>query len=139
MTPATKKKLLARINAGMDGDSACAELGIPVSELTSASKRFTAQIDEATRAGSARLRGRLFKSALSENDTKFLQDLLDRRAFAGANQTITKIERVIIQGGYRCNWCGKPPSASPKPAKKAKAALRPNRPRTTPDRSNARD
>ena len=58
MTPTLKKKLLARINAGMDDDSAAAELGIPASEITNASKRFAAQIDEAVRAGSARLRGR---------------------------------------------------------------------------------
>ena len=104
MTPTLKKKLLARINAGMDGDSACAELGIPVSELASASKRFSDQIAVAERAGSARLRGRLFKNALSENDTKFLQDLLDRRANASANEPITRIERVIIDMSH-CPKC----------------------------------
>ena len=117
MTPTLKKKLLARINAGMDGDSACAELRIPVSELANASKRFSDQIAVAERAGSARLRGRLFKNALSENDTKFLQDLLDKRANAGADQTITRIERVIIDGGNRCRHCGKPPATDPKPRK----------------------
>ncbi len=104
MTPTLKKKLLARINAGMDSDSACAELGIPVSDLHNASKRFADQIAEAERAGGARLRGRLFKNALSENDTKFLQDLLDRRAQAVANEPITKIERVIINPP--CWKCG---------------------------------
>jgi hypothetical protein len=114
MTPTLKKKLLARINAGMDGDSACADLGIPVIELTNASKRFAAQIDEATRAGSARLRGRLFKNALAGDDTKYLQDLLDKRANASADQTVTKIQRIIIgpekDGEYaRCHHCGKAP------------------------------
>ena len=118
MTPAEKRKLIAQIEAGMDSDSACAVLGIPASEITNASKRFAAQISEAERAGSARLRGRLFKNALSANDTKFLQDLLDRRAQAGANQAITRIERVVIDGGYRCAHCGKPPGAAPKPPKK---------------------
>ncbi len=118
MTLALKKKLLARINAGMDGDSACAELGIPASEITNASKLFAARLDEAVRAGSARLRGRLFKNALRDDDTKYLQDLLDRRAQAGANQAITRIERVVIDGGYRCAHCGKPPGAAPKPPKK---------------------
>ncbi len=117
MTPTLKKKLLARINAGMDSDSACAVLGIPASEITNASKRFAAQIDSAVRAGSARLRGRLFKNALRDDDTKYLQDLLDRRAQAGANQAITRIERVVIDGGYRCAHCGKPPGAAPKPRK----------------------
>ncbi len=118
MTPTLKKKLLARINAGMDADSACAELRISASEITNASKRLSAQIDEAIRAGSARLRGRLFKNALRDDDTKYLQDLLDRRAQAGANQAITRIERVVIDGGYRCAHCGKPPGAAPKPPKR---------------------
>ena len=95
MTPTQKKKLIAQIEAGMDSDSACAVLGISASEITNASKRFAAQIDEAVRSGSARLRGRLFKNALRDDDTKYLQDLLDRRAQAGA-ETITRIERHII-------------------------------------------
>ena len=113
MTPTLKKKLLARINAGMDGDSACAELSIPVSELTNASKRFAAQLGEATRAGSARLRGRLFKNALSEGDTKFLQDLLDRRANASANEPITEIVRTIISAVCeKCHHKPKLPGAA---------------------------
>lgn len=118
MTPTQKKKLLTQIEAGMDSDSACAVLGIPASEITNASKRFAAQIDSAVRAGSARLRGRLFKNALRDDDTKYLQDLLDRRAQAGANQAITRIERVVIDGGYRCAHCGKPPGAAPTPPKR---------------------
>ena len=106
MTPTLKKKLLARINAGLDPDSACAELGIPVSDITNASKRFSEQLDEASRAGSARLRGRLFKNALRDDDTKYLQDLLDRRAHATANEPITKIERVIIDVPHPCTKCG---------------------------------
>ena len=117
MTPTTKKKLLARINAGMDGDSACAELGIPVSELNNGSKRFTVQIAEAVSAGSARISGRLFKNALRDDDTKYLQDLLDRRAHAGADQII-RVERVILAGGGRCVWCGKPPGNEPKAPKR---------------------
>ena len=96
MTPTLKKKLLARINAGLDTDSAAAELGIPVSDLTNATKRFSDQIAEAVRAGSARLRGRLFKNALRDDDAKFLQDLLDKRAQASANAPITEIRRIII-------------------------------------------
>jgi len=103
MTPATKRKLLARIGAGMDGDSACAELGIPVSEIANASPRFAALIDEAVRAGSARLRGRLFKNALRDDDTKYLQDLLDKRAQVGA-ETITEIRRIVFFSN--CEVCG---------------------------------
>jgi hypothetical protein len=118
MTPTLKKKLLERINAGMDADSACAELNIPVVELAKASPKFSEQITIAQRAGSARLRGRLFKNALAGDDTKYLQDILDKRASAGANQTITRIERVIIQGGHRCVHCGKPPATEPKAPKR---------------------
>ena len=96
MTPSKKAKLLARIGAGMDTDSAAAELGIPVSDITNCTKAFTSKIDEAARAGSARLRGRLFKNALRDGDQKYLQDILDRRAQAGANQPISRIERHII-------------------------------------------
>ncbi len=116
MTPTQKKKLLTQIEAGMDSDSACAVLGISASEITNASKRFAAQIDEAVRSGSARLRGRLFKNALRDDDTKYLQDLLDRRANAGANQAITRIERVVIDMTH-CPRCKhqlvKMPGAAP--------------------------
>jgi len=104
MTPTLKRKLLARINAGMDTDSAAAELGIPVSEITNCTKAFTAKLDEAVRAGSARLRGRLFKNALRDDDAKFLQEILDRRSHAAANQPVTAIHRLVIDSP--CQVCG---------------------------------
>jgi hypothetical protein len=107
MTPTLKKKLLERINAGMDSDSAAAELQIPVSELHKASKRFAAQIDEATRAGSARLRGRLFKNALSENDSRYLESMLEKRMEAAAAEPITAIVRTVISAV--CEKCGHKP------------------------------
>lgn len=117
MTPTLKRKLLDRINAGMDTDSACAELGIPITEIAAASKRLKELIGTAETAGSARLRGRLFKNALAGDDTRYLQDLLDRRAQVGA-KTITVIERRILSppGGH-CVHCGKA-QGTPNPSKR---------------------
>ena len=100
----------------MDSDSAAAELGIPLADLTNGTKRFTDQIDEAVRAGSARLRGRLYTNALRDDDTKYLQDILDRRAQAGAEAPITEIRRIILSppGGH-CVHCGKAQGSARKP------------------------
>jgi hypothetical protein len=104
LTPTQKRKLLERISAGMDPDSSAAELGIPVSELTRASKRLAAQIGDAVREGSARLRGRLYRNALQLDDVKYLQDILNKRAEAAAAEPITTIERKIISSP--CQKCG---------------------------------
>ena len=117
MTRDQRKALKELVSAGLDVEAAAAQLNLSMSEVRKSGKQFAKQLAEAYATGSARLRGRLLKAALSENDAKAISALLEQRAISAAADTgINRIERVILPGGGRCLNCGKPPGQKPAPS-----------------------
>ena len=119
MTRDQRKALLKLVGRGLDIESGAAQLNLPMAEVRKSGKVYAKQLKEAFSVGSALLRARVIETAVVADDTKTISAELERRELtAAAGTAITKIERVIIDGGYRCAHCGKPPGAAPKPPKK---------------------
>ena len=78
MTPSQRKALLAHVSSGLDVEAGAAQLGLSMSAVRKAGAKLAQQLDEAYATGSARLRGRLLKAALTENDLKVIQSLLEQ-------------------------------------------------------------
>jgi hypothetical protein len=74
----TKTKLLGLVKAGHDLESACAALNLSPGTIRK-DKKLAGEIAEAFLVGTARLRARLFQSALDNNDTKILGQMLEQR------------------------------------------------------------
>ena len=105
MTPSQRKALLAHVASGLDVEAGAAQLGLSMSAVRKAGAKLARQLDEAYATGSARLRGRLLKAALTENDLKVIQSLLEQRAISAAEgEGVRKIERIIINPP--CWKCG---------------------------------
>ena len=97
MTPSQRKALLAYVSSGLDVEAAGAQLGLSMSAVRKVGAKLARQLDEAYATGSARLRGRLLKAALTENDLKVIQSLLEQRAIsASEGEGVLKIERILV-------------------------------------------
>jgi len=104
MTLDQRKQLVQAVSSGLDIAAACAQLGISLKEVKKSGKLLSKQLDEAYLTGTARLRGRLLKSALTDDNSKVIQDILEQRDLIVAAQPVEKIIRVIINPP--CPQCG---------------------------------
>jgi hypothetical protein len=77
----TKAKLLAKVRAGHDVESACAELSLKPEQVRRDAVLME-EIGEAFKTGTARLRARLLDGALKTNDLRVLSSLLEERQAA---------------------------------------------------------
>ena len=84
MTPSQRKQLLEYVSSGLDVEAGAAQLGLSMSAVRKVGAKLARQLDEAYATGSARLRGRLLKAALTDNDLKVIQSLLEQRAISSA-------------------------------------------------------
>ncbi len=104
MTPSQRKQLLQFVSSGLDVEAGAAQIGLPMSAVRKAGAKLALQLEEAYATGSARLRGRLLKAALTENDLKVIQNLLEQRAISAADKPLESITRIIINPP--CPKCG---------------------------------
>jgi hypothetical protein len=74
----TRAKLLGLVKAGHDIDSGCAALNLSPKSIR-ADEKLMAEVAEAFRIGTAKLRARLSQSALDNNDTEILGQMLEAR------------------------------------------------------------
>ena len=119
MTPSQRKQLLEHVASGLDVEAGAAQLGLSMSAVRKAGATLAKQLDEAYATGSARLRGRLLKAALTENDLKVIQSLLEQRALSSADKPLEIIERIIINPPcWKCGAVQTLPSAGKPPARK---------------------
>ena len=107
MTPSQRKQLLEYVSSGLDVEAGAAQIGLSMREVRKAGMKYAQALDEAYATGSARLRGRLLKAALTENDLKVIQNLLDQRAITESGKPLEKISRVVINP--KCPECGYTP------------------------------
>ncbi len=110
MNQEQRTEMLKLVRGGYDPEGAAVELGLPMSAVTKAGKKFRKQLDEAYRIATGRIRAKLLKSALADSDTTMLVKLLAARESREAEadpQPITLIKRIIIEP--LCPHCGKPP------------------------------
>jgi hypothetical protein len=74
----TRDKLLGLIGDGFDLESGAAQLGVSPQTIRK-DDRLMAEVGEAFKVGTAKLRARVFQSALDNNDLKILGQMLERR------------------------------------------------------------
>ena len=119
MTRDQRKALLKLVGRGLDIESGAAQLNLPMAAIRASGKVYGKQLEAAFASGSALLRARVIEQAVVSDDVKTISAVLEQRELTqAAGQGITRIERVVIEGGYRCSHCGKPPGLSPKRPKK---------------------
>ena len=106
MTPSQRKQLLESVSSGLDVEAAAAQIDLSMSDVRKAGPKLAKRLEEAYVTGSARLRGRLLKAALTENDLKVIQQLLEQRALVAAAQPLQRIVREIIDVPHPCVKCG---------------------------------
>ena len=108
MTPSQRKQLLEYVSSGLDVEAGAAQLGLSMSAVRKVGAKLARQLDEAYATGSARLRGRLLKAALTDNDLKVIQSLLEQRAISSAEgKGVRQIERHVIDQMH-CPNCQHP-------------------------------
>jgi hypothetical protein len=78
LVPDARAKLLGKIRAGHDLESACAVLNLQPQELCKDVK-LMAEVNAAFKTGTSKLRARLLDGALKNNDLRVLSTLLEER------------------------------------------------------------
>jgi hypothetical protein len=111
LSRAWREELLTKLRNGHDLEVAAAALGIDEKQIDAAGVKLAAEIGEAYKIGTARLRARIMESALSGDNAAVLMKLLEQReaaqAAGEAGAQITEIRHVIIEPV--CPHCGKRP------------------------------
>jgi hypothetical protein len=92
---ATKAKLLGLVRAGHDIESACASLNLSPSVVRK-DEKLMIEVGEAFKIGTAKLRARLFQSALDNNDTRILGQMLERREAEQAAMAASETKRMDL-------------------------------------------
>jgi len=119
MTRDQRKQLLEYVSSGLDVEAAAVQIGLSMREVRKAGVKYAQQLDEAYGTGSARLRGRLLKAALTTDDLKVIQNLLEQRAITEADKPLERIERIIINPPcWKCHAVQPLPSAGLPTARK---------------------
>ncbi len=100
LSKALREELLAKLCVGHDLQAAMANLSLTQRQIDSAGAKLAAEIGEAYKIGTARLRARIMESALSGDNAAVLMKLLEQReaaqAAGEAGAQITEIRHVII-------------------------------------------
>ncbi|MDH3673792.1 MAG: hypothetical protein OES46_21970 [Gammaproteobacteria bacterium] len=111
LSKSQRGELLKLLCNGHDVESACSVLKIGQKEIAAGGAKLVAEIGEAYKIGTARLRARIMESALSGDNAAVLMKLLEQReaaeATGEAGAQITEIRHVIIEP--LCPHCGKRP------------------------------
>ncbi len=100
LSKALREELLAKLCVGHDLQAAMANLSLTQRQIDSGGAKLAAEIGEAYKIGTARLRARIMESALSGDNAAVLMKLLEQReaaqAAGEAGAQITEIRHVII-------------------------------------------
>ncbi len=100
LSKALREELLAKLCVGHDLQAAMASLSLTQRQIDSGGAKLAAEISEAYKIGTARLRARIMESALSGDNAAVLMKLLEQReaaqAAGEAGAQITEIRHVII-------------------------------------------
>ncbi len=114
-----REELLTKLRNGHDLEAAAAALGIGEKQIDAAGAKLAAEIGEAYKIGTSRLRSRLLELSLSNQDASALARLLDKREqhAEAVAPDITLIRRVIVSA--RCARCGHRPALKPPTPKDA--------------------
>ncbi len=119
LSKAWREELLTKLRNGHDLEAAAAALGIGEKQIDAAGSKLAAEIGEAFKIGTSRLRSRLLELSLSNQDASALARLLDKREqqAEAVAPGITLIRRVIVSA--RCPRCGHRPALNPPTPKDA--------------------